>query len=90
MPEYQMSPSVHVTPTGDGALVLLETRSGTMFRLNHTGASLWNALSTHGGDLSLAARSVSQRYGTPFHQVLSVTRLLVGKLTAAGLLEQIR
>ncbi|MGH3829775.1 MAG: PqqD family protein [Pseudonocardiaceae bacterium] len=90
MPEYRVSASVHVTPTGDGALVLLETRAGTMFRLNHTGATMWNALSTHGGDLSLAARAVAQRYGTPFHQVLTDTRLLVGKLTDAGLLEHTR
>lgn len=88
MPEYQPSTSVHVTATGDGALVLLETRSGTMFRLNHTGATLWNALRMHGGDLSLAARTVAQRYGTPFHQVLTDTRLLATKLTDAGLLER--
>ncbi|MGH3825758.1 MAG: PqqD family protein [Pseudonocardiaceae bacterium] len=90
MPEYQASASVHVTPTGDGALVLLETRAGTMFRLNHTGATVWNALGTHGGDVALAARAVTQRYGTPFHQVLTDTRLLIGKLTDAGLLEHTR
>jgi len=90
MPEYQVSTSVHVTPTGDGALVLLETRSGKMFRLNHTGATLWNALGMHGGDLSLATRAVSQRYDRPFHQVLIDTRLLVGKLTEVGLLEHAR
>jgi hypothetical protein len=88
MLEYRVSTSVHVTPTGDGALVLLETRSGKMFRLNHTGATVWNALGMHGGDLSLAARAVSQRYGIPFHQVLTDTRLLVGKLTDAGLLKR--
>ncbi len=87
MPEYSVSTSVHVTPTGDGALVLLETRAGKMFRLNHTGATLWNALGMHGGDLSLVARTMSQRYGMPFHQVLTDTRLLIGKLTDAGLLE---
>ncbi|MGH3720810.1 MAG: PqqD family protein [Pseudonocardiaceae bacterium] len=90
MPEYQVSASVHVTPTGDGALVLLETRAGKMFRLNHTGATVWNALGMYGGEVSLAARALSQRYGMPFHQVLTDTRLLVGKLTDAGLLEHAR
>jgi Coenzyme PQQ synthesis protein D (PqqD) len=88
MLKYRVSASVHVTPTGDGALVLLETCAGKMFRLNHTGATVWNALGMNGGDLSLAARAVSQRYGIPFHQVLTDTRLLVEKLTGTGLLER--
>lgn len=89
MPEYHANPSVYMTPTGDGALVLLETHAGTMFRLNHTGAALWNALNMHDGDLSSAARTVSQRYDTPFYRVLSDARLLVDKLTDADLLERI-
>lgn len=90
MPDYRPSTSVHLAPTSDGGLVLLETRSGRMFQLNHTGAILWNALGTHGGDLSMAARTMAQHDSRPFHQVIADTRLLIGKLTNAGLLEQSR
>lgn len=90
MPDYRPCPSVHTTQTGAGALVLLETRSGRMFQLNGTGATLWNALGTQGGDLSTAARTVAQCYGRPFQQVLADARQLIGQLIDAGLLENAR
>ncbi|MGH3930566.1 MAG: PqqD family peptide modification chaperone [Pseudonocardiaceae bacterium] len=90
MRSYLPSGSVHSAPTAGGALVLLDTRSGRMFQLNPTGASAWNALLIGGGEVQAAARTVAQRYGRPYPQVLDDLRLLIKRLVDAGLVEPTR
>jgi hypothetical protein len=88
MPEYHPSLTVHGAAAGDGGMVLLDTRSGMMFRLNPTGAIVWHALHRNGGSLPLVARVVAQRYGLPVHRVVPGIRRLVVQLATAGLLER--
>ncbi|MGH3753708.1 MAG: PqqD family protein [Pseudonocardiaceae bacterium] len=90
MRSYLPCGSVHLAPTTSGALVLLDTRSGRMFQLNPTGATAWNALVMGGGDVQAAARTVAQRYGQPYLQVLDDLRPLIQLLVEANLLEATR
>lgn len=90
MRSYLPRGSVHVAPTASGALVLLDTRSGRMFQLNPTGASAWNALAVGGGDVQAAARTVAQRYGRSYLQVLDDVWSWVQLLGEANLLEATR
>ncbi len=90
MHSYLPRESVHLTPTFNGALVLLNTRSGRMFQLNSTGASAWNALVVGGGDVQAAARTVAHRYGQPYLRVLDDLWPLIQLLVEANLLEATR
>ncbi|MGH3547891.1 MAG: PqqD family peptide modification chaperone [Pseudonocardiaceae bacterium] len=90
MPSYLPCGSVHLTPTPSGALVILDTRSGRMFQVNSTGATAWNALVVGGGEVQVAARTVAQRYGQPYLQVLDDLWSLIHLLVEANLLEAIR
>lgn len=90
MRSYLPRGSVHLTPTTSGALVLLDTRSGRMFQLNPTGASAWNALVAGSGDAQAAARTLAQRYGQPYLQVLDDLWSLIQLLVEASLLEAAR
>ncbi|MGH3800172.1 MAG: PqqD family peptide modification chaperone [Pseudonocardiaceae bacterium] len=90
MRSYLPRESVHLTPTTSGTLVLLDTRSGRMFQLNPTGATAWNALVVGGGDVQVAARTLAQRYGQPYLEVLEDLGLLIHRLVEMSLLETAR
>lgn len=90
MRSYLPRGSVHLAPTASGALVLLDTRTGRMFQLNPTGATAWNALVVGGGDVQAAARTVAQRYGQLYLQVLDDLWPLIQRLVEANLLEATR
>ncbi|MGH3887331.1 MAG: PqqD family peptide modification chaperone [Pseudonocardiaceae bacterium] len=87
MRSYLPRESVHLTPTTSGALVLLDTRSGRMFQLNPTGATAWNALVVGDGDVQAAARTLAQRYGQSYLQVLDDLWPLIHQLVEVSLLE---
>ncbi|MGH3872159.1 MAG: PqqD family peptide modification chaperone [Pseudonocardiaceae bacterium] len=82
--------SVRLVSTASGAMVLLDTRSGRMFQLNPTGAHAWNALVMGGGDVQIAARTLAQRYGRPYLEVLDDLWPLIRRLVEVSLLEAAR
>jgi hypothetical protein len=81
---FTLRPGVHLTPTGDGA-VLLNERTGTYWMLNTTGAGATADL-LRGADVGQAAdRLAAQHPDLSPEQAAADIAALVAALRAAGL-----
>ncbi len=66
-------------------LVLLNDKDGTYYRLNETGAFVWQRL-RDGASVDEAARALAERFETSLETAAADTRRLVEQLTADGLI----
>jgi hypothetical protein len=70
----------------DDEIVILDLRSSSYLRLNHTGAALWRATAEGADESSLVALLVAE-HGAPEDVAARDTRAFVEQLRAADLLE---